>query len=152
MWTGFLWLRIGTIWESIEVSWIYQLNLYVFLYIPYVECDPLCGLVQSSWLQIQKSWDSFSLVSATEKLLGRNISGFGLESWEYGHGNPLRWPRNTLYPRKLALSSPTGGGRSVGIVHSRTKAMESICFMQSDSRNNHQTVLETFLCKFQCNF
>jgi len=26
-----------------------------------------------------------------------------------------------LYPQKLALTSPTGGGRSVGIVRSRTK-------------------------------
>jgi hypothetical protein len=29
-----------------------------------------------------------------------------------------------LYPQKLALTSPTGGDRSVGIVRSRTKAME----------------------------
>ena len=29
-----------------------------------------------------------------------------------------------LYPQKLALTSPTGGGRSVGIVCSRTKATE----------------------------
>jgi hypothetical protein len=29
-----------------------------------------------------------------------------------------------LYPQKLALTSPTGGGRSVGIVRSRTKAAE----------------------------
>ena len=29
-----------------------------------------------------------------------------------------------LYPQKLALISPTGGGRSVGIVPSRTKATE----------------------------
>jgi hypothetical protein len=29
-----------------------------------------------------------------------------------------------LYPKKLALTSPTGGGRSVGIVRSRTKATE----------------------------
>ena len=29
-----------------------------------------------------------------------------------------------LYPQKLALNSPTGGGRSVGIVRSRTKATE----------------------------
>ena len=29
-----------------------------------------------------------------------------------------------LYPQKLALTSPTGGGRSVCIVHSRTKATE----------------------------
>ena len=29
-----------------------------------------------------------------------------------------------LYPQKWALTSPTGGGRSVGIVRSRTKATE----------------------------
>jgi hypothetical protein len=36
----------------------------------------------------------------------------------------LRWPRDTLYPLKLALTSPTSGGRSVGIVRLRTQAME----------------------------
>jgi len=30
----------------------------------------------------------------------------------------------SLYPQKLALTSPTGGGRSVGIVRVRTKATE----------------------------
>ena len=30
----------------------------------------------------------------------------------------------SLYPQKLVLTSPTGGGRSVGIVRSRTKATE----------------------------
>jgi len=29
-----------------------------------------------------------------------------------------------LYPQKLALTSPTGGGRSVGTVRVRTKATE----------------------------
>ena len=29
-----------------------------------------------------------------------------------------------LYPQKLAVTSPTGGGRSVGMVRSRTKATE----------------------------
>ena len=29
-----------------------------------------------------------------------------------------------LYPQKLTLTSPTGGGRSVGIVRVRTKATE----------------------------
>jgi len=29
-----------------------------------------------------------------------------------------------VYPQKLALTSPTGGGRSVGMVRSRTKATE----------------------------
>ena len=32
-----------------------------------------------------------------------------------------------LYPQKLALTSPTGGGRSVGIFHVRTKATEFVC-------------------------
>jgi hypothetical protein len=31
-----------------------------------------------------------SLVSTIEELLGRNISGSGLEIQEYGIGNPLR--------------------------------------------------------------
>jgi len=34
-----------------------------------------------------------------------------------------------LYPQKLALTSPTGGGRSVGIVRSRTKATEMYVLM-----------------------
>jgi hypothetical protein len=49
---------------------------------------------------------------------------YSLEIWEYGHGNPLRCPRDTLYPQKLALTSPICGGRSVGIVRSRTTATE----------------------------
>ena len=36
-----------------------------------------------------------------------------------------------LYPQKLALTSPTGGGRSVGIVRSRTKATELIIRYQT---------------------
>jgi hypothetical protein len=41
-----------------------------------------------------------------------------------GRGNSSRWPRNTLYPQKLALTSPTSGGRSVGIVRLQTKATD----------------------------
>jgi hypothetical protein len=47
-----------------------------------------------------------------------------LEKRDYGHGDPLRWPRDTHYPQKLALTSPTSGGRSVGIFLSRTKVTE----------------------------
>jgi hypothetical protein len=32
--------------------------------------------------------------------------------------------RGTLYPQKLAIISPTSGGRSVGIVRPRTQTME----------------------------
>ena len=37
-----------------------------------------------------------------------------------------------LYPQKLALISPTGGGRSVGVVRSRTKATEFSLVLYAD--------------------
>jgi hypothetical protein len=45
----------------------------------------------------------------------------GLES---GRRDLSRLPRDTLYPHKLALFSPTSGGRLVGIIRSRTKTTE----------------------------
>jgi hypothetical protein len=65
--------------------------------------------------------DALSLVSTIVELLERKSSGSGLESRDYGHRDPSRWPRGTLYPQKLALTSPTSGDRSVGIVYSLTK-------------------------------
>jgi hypothetical protein len=47
-----------------------------------------------------------------------------LGSREYGRGDPLHWPRDSLYPQKLALTSPTSGSRTVGIVRLRIKATE----------------------------
>jgi hypothetical protein len=90
--------------------------------------SPLWSSGQSSWLQIQSSGlDSrryqifgevvglergpLSLVSTTEELLGRKSSGSGLESREYCHKDPSRWPRGAVYLQKLALTSPTSGGR-----------------------------------------
>jgi hypothetical protein len=61
------------------------------------------------------------LVSTIEELLGRNNSGSGLEN---GRRDPSRRPCGTLYPEKMALTSPTSGGRSVGTVRSRTQATE----------------------------
>jgi hypothetical protein len=58
------------------------------------------------------------------ELLERKSSCSGLESREYGRKDPSLWPHGTLYPQKLALTSPTSGGRSVGIVRSRTEATE----------------------------
>jgi hypothetical protein len=71
---------------------------------------------------------SLSLVSTIEELLGRKISGSGLESREYGRRDPSRWPRGTLYQQKLALTVPTSAGRSVSLVRSRTKPTEFVCF------------------------
>jgi hypothetical protein len=48
-----------------------------------------------------------------------------------GRGDPLRWPRYTLYPQQLTLTSSTCGGRSVGIFRLRTKVAE---FSFSDGR------------------
>jgi hypothetical protein len=98
---------------------------------------------QSFWLQIQRSefdsrryqifWEvvslergPLSLVSTNEELLGRKSSGSGLEIQDYGRRDPSRWPLGTLYPEKLALTSPISGRRSVDIVHSRTQATEFI--------------------------
>jgi len=41
-----------------------------------------------------------------------------------------------LYPQKLALTSPTGGGRSVGIVRVRTKATEFFIYSRFFSLQN----------------
>jgi hypothetical protein len=51
-------------------------------------------------------------------------NGFCLENREYGRRDPSRWPRGTLYPQKLAITSPTSGRRSVGVVRPRTQNME----------------------------
>jgi phage replication-related protein YjqB (UPF0714/DUF867 family) len=42
-----------------------------------------------------------------------------------------------LYPQKLALTSPTGGGRSVGMVRSRTKATEFSFYISGLKAFNH---------------
>jgi hypothetical protein len=46
------------------------------------------------------------------------ITPSGQENLEYGRRDPSSWPRGTLYPQKLALTSPTSGGRP------RTQATE----------------------------
>jgi hypothetical protein len=63
-----------------------------------------------------------SLVSTTEELL--ESSGPCLENREYGRRDPSHWPRGTIYPQQLAITSPTSGCRSVGIVRSRTRTIE----------------------------
>jgi hypothetical protein len=96
---------------------------------------PLWSSGKSSWLQNQGSgFDSrryqifwvvvglergpLSLVSTNEELLERKNSGSGLESREYGRRGPSRWPRGTVYPQKLALTSPTILGRHSSLADS----------------------------------
>jgi hypothetical protein len=99
---------------------------------------------QSSWLQIQRSgldsrgyqifwevvgleWGPLSLVSSIEELLERKSSGSGLESREDGRRGPSCWPCGTPYWQTLALTSPTSGGLSVGIV--RGPRPQSLVFL-----------------------
>jgi hypothetical protein len=70
-----------------------------------------------------------SLVGTIEEPLARKSSGSGLENREYGRRDPLSSPRGTFYQQKLALTSPTSGGRSVGIICSRTQATEFVSFV-----------------------
>jgi hypothetical protein len=62
-----------------------------------------------------------SLVMIIVELLEWKSSGSGQNSRINDRGDPLCWPHDTLYPQKLALTSPTSGGRSVDIVRLRTK-------------------------------
>jgi len=46
-----------------------------------------------------------------------------------------------LYPQNLALTSPTGGGRSVGVVRSRTKATEFSFIYNNIPETHHVTTV-----------
>jgi hypothetical protein len=82
------------------------------------------GRYQIFWVVVGLELGPISLVSKIEELLERETSGSGLEIRDYGLRDPSRWLRGTLYPQNLVLTSPTSGGRSVGVVSSRTKATE----------------------------
>jgi hypothetical protein len=75
-----------------------------------------------------------SLVSTIEELPERKITGSGLEIRDYGHGHPLSCPREIIYSQKLAITSPTSGYRSVGIVRSRSKATEFFKMLYNPSK------------------
>jgi hypothetical protein len=83
---------------------------------------------QISWEAVGLEQGPRILVSTIEELLGRKGSGSGLENPEYGRRDPSLWSHGTVYPQKLALTSSTSGGRSAGIVHSRTQATEFFFF------------------------
>jgi hypothetical protein len=114
--------------------------------------DRLCGLLvrvpsyrsrgpvfnsrryQISWV-VGLERSPLSLVSTIEGLLGRKSSDSGLEDREYGRTDPSRWPRSTLYPQKLTLTSPTSGCSTVGIVYSWSQATEFYLTTLSVARN-----------------
>jgi hypothetical protein len=112
--------------------------IYIYIYIS----DRLCGLAvrvsgyrsrglgfdsrrfQIFWEAARLARCPLSLMRTTKELLEGRVSAPVQKTEINDRGNLLRWPRDTLYPQKLALTSPTSGDRSVGIVRSRTKATE----------------------------
>jgi hypothetical protein len=75
-------------------------------------------------------------VSTTEELLDRKSSRSWLENREHGRRDPSRCPRGNLYPQKLAITSPTSGGRSVVIVRPRTQTMEFFLTYRTSTGNS----------------
>jgi hypothetical protein len=117
------------VWEP-TIVWLRFINIYTD---PVSLWPPLWSSGQSLWLQIHMNgfdsrryqiyWElvslergPLSLENTIEELHEIKSSGSDLESREYGRRDPSRWPRGILYLQKLALTSPTSGGRSVGIV------------------------------------
>jgi hypothetical protein len=66
----------------------------------------LCGLVVRvpGYRSGLESRDPLSFVNTTDEVLGRKCSGSGLESREYGRGNPVRWPRDTPLSAKVCTN------------------------------------------------
>jgi hypothetical protein len=102
---------------------------------------PLWPSSQSSWLQIQSSGFDFrhyqifwEIVGLERELLGRKSSGSGLKSREYGLRDPSRWPRGNLYPRKLALTSPTSCGRYSSLADYTEFLFKSVCREMNSGR------------------
>jgi hypothetical protein len=133
----------------------YRLSL-AYLNTQFYTLDRFCGLVgrvpgyrsrgpgfdfrlyQIFWEVVGLEQGPLSLVSTNEGLLGRKSSCSCLGNREYGRRDSSRWHVAPLYSQKLALISPTSGGRSVGIVHSQTQATEfnfsfsiTLCCQQS---------------------
>jgi hypothetical protein len=124
---------------------------------------PLWSSGQSLWLQIQRSRVRFpalvvwvvvglergplSLVRSIEELLeSKEIAAPRLENRLTAVGFRCADHVTPLYLQKLALTSPTGGGRSVGIVRSRTKATELIRTQSNTCLCSGQSVDSCYAC------
>jgi hypothetical protein len=96
-----------------------SLDMYVCMYIHmYIYmCVPVC-------LHVRRPKSVHIVPMSAYEYMHAYLCMFsGLENRKInGWGDPLRWPHDTLYPQKLALTSLTSGGRSVGIVRLRTKS------------------------------
>jgi hypothetical protein len=82
-----------------------------------------------------------SLVSTTEELLDRKVAAPVYETENTAVGIRHADHVAPSIRNKLAITSPTSGGRSVGIVRSRTQTMEFFFFgCVVDSSDTHDIV------------
>jgi hypothetical protein len=146
------------LWKFNKYFIIINLQILLKNSIRIIQCNkkegpPLWSRGQSSWLQIQRSGFDFR---SYQFFLRSSGSGTGstqpceynwgatwqksigscLEIREYGLWGSSRWPRITLYPQNLALTSQTSGGRSVSTVSSRTHVTEF--FLTQKKQNSVQ--------------
>jgi hypothetical protein len=152
------------LWSSGQSSWLQNGDVLCFLwgrteflYAMYQKVDCLLAIIQRPGF-ISRCYQIFwevvglergppSLVSKIEELLEGKNSRSGLENREFGRRDLSIWPRDTLYPQKLALTSPTSCGRSVSIVRSRTHATEfSLVLYRIRAGNLWSTTLEGYHC------
>jgi hypothetical protein len=145
------------LWSSGQSSWLNNGDVLCFLWgtnwiytcVCYVEESrpPLWSSGQSSWLQIQGSgfealpdfWEvvglergPLSLASTIEELLERKSNSSGIENWDYVRRDLSHWRRDTpLSEKSWHYLHRQGGGRSVGIVRSRTQATELLLYEES---------------------
>jgi hypothetical protein len=101
------------------------MELVVFIII-IIDC--LCGLVvrvrgyrsrgpgsipgATRFSEKYRVWNEVHSASWVDLRSYEKKSGSGLENPDYGLRDPSRWPRGTVYPQKLAVTSPTKGGYS----------------------------------------
>jgi hypothetical protein len=129
-------------WKEMKIKRKYWRMMTPLLHAYESERATLWSSGQSSWLQIQWYRVRFPALPGflrssgsgtgstqphrmTEEMLEWKSNGSrSRKSKQTVVGDPLRWPRDTFYTQKLALSSPTSDSRSVGIVCLRTKATE----------------------------
>jgi hypothetical protein len=132
-----------------EVSLLWSSDYSFWLQIQRFGFDSRCYHI--FWEIVGQERGPFSLVSTIEELLEKKkkSSGSTLEIREYGRRDPPRWPRGTLDPQKLALTSSTSGGRSVDIVRSRIRPRSILkdewivmCAFQKCSRSQNERMME----------
>jgi hypothetical protein len=121
---------IVSLWQAfwrdiLNITFSFIVCMHLLTWLSMCEIKPVvAGVYEIFWEVVGLECGPLSLVSTIEELLERKCSGSGLETWEFGHRDPSRWPHGTLSQQKLALTSPPSGGRSVGIVSTQTQATE----------------------------